>query len=154
LAEHSLKTKHHVCLEGTNILTNEDRYNKRHIREALEIIKHPNNMKRDGGLEVSSFWHPLINQLKDSGRPSRLGIESLERKITQTITSIQTPSTTLSENGVLNTLAIRAIRISDKEHIKEEIDHLTKVFKRIGYRDKDIRKAMEKKERRTWPHNE
>jgi hypothetical protein len=42
--------------------------------------------------------------------------------------------------GVLNTLAIRVARISNKENIKEEIDHLTKVFKSIGYRDKDIRK--------------
>jgi hypothetical protein len=65
LAEHSFKTKHHVCLEDTKILAKEDHYYKRRLREALEIIKHPNNMNRDGGLEVSSFWHPLINQLRD-----------------------------------------------------------------------------------------
>jgi hypothetical protein len=65
LVEHSLKTKHHVCLEDTKILAKEDHYYKRCVREALEIIKHPNNMNRDGGLEVSRFWHPLINQLKE-----------------------------------------------------------------------------------------
>jgi hypothetical protein len=65
LAEHSLKTKHHVCLEDTKILAKEDHYYKRRLREALEIIKHPNNINRDGGLEVSRFWHPLINQLKE-----------------------------------------------------------------------------------------
>jgi hypothetical protein len=60
LAEHSLKTKHHVFLEDTKILAKEGHYYKRCLREAIEIIKHPNNMNRDGGLEVSSFWHPLI----------------------------------------------------------------------------------------------
>jgi hypothetical protein len=55
LAEHSLKTKHHVCLEDTKILAKEDHYYMRRLREALEIIKHPNKMNRDGGLEVSSF---------------------------------------------------------------------------------------------------
>jgi hypothetical protein len=72
LAEHSLKTKHHVCLEDTKILAKEDHYYKRHLREALEIIKHPNNIKRDGGLEVSSFWHPLINQLRDPHGPNQV----------------------------------------------------------------------------------
>jgi len=65
LVEHSLKTKHHVFLEDTKILEKEDHYYKRRLREAIEIIKHPNNMNRDGGLEVSIFWHPLINQLKE-----------------------------------------------------------------------------------------
>jgi len=50
---------------------------------------------------------------------------------------------------VLHTLATRETRISDKEHIQEEIDHLTKVFKNIGYRDKDIKQAIDKKDRRT-----
>jgi hypothetical protein len=72
LAEHSLKTKHHVCLEDTKILAKEDHYYKRRLREALEIIKHPNNMNRDGGLEVSSFWHPLINQLRDPHRSNQV----------------------------------------------------------------------------------
>jgi hypothetical protein len=51
--------------------------------------------------------------------------------------------------GVLNTMAIRETRISDKEHLKEEIDHLTKVFKNIGYRYGDIKKAMDRKDNRT-----
>lgn len=58
LALHSLKTKHHVCLEDTKIHAKENHYYKRRIREALEIIKHPNNMNRDGGLEVSRSWLP------------------------------------------------------------------------------------------------
>jgi predicted GIY-YIG superfamily endonuclease len=62
LAEHSLKTKHHICLENTEILAKEDHFFRRRIREALEIMKHPNNMNRDGGLEVSRSWLPLLKQ--------------------------------------------------------------------------------------------
>jgi hypothetical protein len=72
LAEHSLKTKHQVCLEETKILAKENHYYKRRLREALEIIKHPNNINRDGGLEVSSFWQPLINQLRDPHRSNQV----------------------------------------------------------------------------------
>ena len=35
--------------------------------------------------------------------------------------------------GVINTIVTRALRISNKEHIKEEIDHLAKVFEDNGY---------------------
>jgi hypothetical protein len=41
-----------------------------------------------------------------------------------------------------------------KEHIKEEIDHLTKVFKNIGYRYGDIKKAMDRKDNRTRVQND
>jgi hypothetical protein len=44
LAEHSLKTKQQVYLEGTKIHAKENHYYKRRLREALEIIKHPNNI--------------------------------------------------------------------------------------------------------------
>ena len=53
--------------------------------------------------------------------------------------------------GVINTLVTRALRISDKDHIKEEIDHLTKFFKDNGYSSGQIRKsiASAKKPRKT-----
>jgi hypothetical protein len=44
--------------------------------------------------------------------------------------------------GVLNTLALKAIRIYDEEHLEKEKDHLTKVFNNIGYKNKDIRMAI------------
>ena len=44
--------------------------------------------------------------------------------------------------GVINTLVTRALRISDKEHIKEEIDHLEKVFEENGYNGKQFRKIV------------
>jgi hypothetical protein len=45
--------------------------------------------------------------------------------------------------GVLNTLAIRAFRISDEKHLKEEEDHITKVFKNIVYKNIDIKRAIQ-----------
>ena len=44
LAEHVAKTKHHIFLEDTKILSKEDPYFKRKFREALEIIKLPHNL--------------------------------------------------------------------------------------------------------------
>ena len=38
----------------------EDHYFKIKFREALEIIKLPHNLNRDGGLEVSTSWLPSI----------------------------------------------------------------------------------------------
>ena len=60
LAEHVTKTKHHIFLEDTKILAKEDHHFKRKFREALEILKFPNNLNRDGGLEVSTSWLPSI----------------------------------------------------------------------------------------------
>lgn len=62
LVEHSLKTKHHVCLENTKLLAVEEHYFKRRVREALEIMKHPNNLNSDRGLEISERWLPLIKR--------------------------------------------------------------------------------------------
>jgi hypothetical protein len=64
LAEHSLKTKHHIRLEDTRILAKEDHLLKRRIREAIEIIKNPDNLNRDNGLEISDSWIPLIRGRK------------------------------------------------------------------------------------------
>ena len=46
--------------------------------------------------------------------------------------------------GVLNTLAIRASRISDLEHLKDENNHLTNIFKSIGYKSKYIKNVLKR----------
>ena len=61
LVEHSLLAKHHMLLEDTKILAKEDHFLKCQIREAIEIIKHPNNLNRDNGLEINENWLPLIH---------------------------------------------------------------------------------------------
>jgi predicted GIY-YIG superfamily endonuclease len=62
LAEHSIKTRHHVRLEDTKILAKENHLFKRRIREAIEIRKHPSNLNRDSGLELSENWLPLFHK--------------------------------------------------------------------------------------------
>lgn len=49
--------------------------------------------------------------------------------------------------GVLTTLAIRAFQISNSEHLKEEKEHLSVVFRSIGYKEKEIKKAIERAEK-------
>ena len=44
--------------------------------------------------------------------------------------------------GVINTLVTRALRIFDKEHIQEEIEHLGRVFRDNGYDDRQFRKIV------------
>ena len=46
--------------------------------------------------------------------------------------------------GVLNTLAIRVVRIADKEHINGELKNLRRVLKNNGYDNGDIMKAFKK----------
>jgi hypothetical protein len=38
--------------------------------------------------------------------------------------------------GVINTLVTQAVRISDDEHIEQELKHLENVFKMNGYKEK------------------
>ena len=50
----------------------------------------------------------------------------------------------------LNTLALRAVRISDNEHFVEELNHLTQVFKEIQYKiDTSLNLSRGKREGRT-----
>ena len=78
LVEHVAKTKHHIFLEDTIILAKEDHYFKKKFKEALEIIKLPHNLNRDGGLEVSTSWLPSILNRKDNTfPPQRLGLHGL-----------------------------------------------------------------------------
>lgn len=66
LAEHPSKTKHHVCLESAKIITREDHYQKRKIREVLEIRKCPNKLNRDGGNEINRNWLLVIRHINTS----------------------------------------------------------------------------------------
>jgi hypothetical protein len=43
---------------------------------------------------------------------------------------------------ILDTLAMRTIKIFDKDHFEHEKDYLTKVFKRIIYKNRDIKRGI------------
>jgi len=63
LVEHAGKTNHHICLEDTKVIANEKHHFKRKVHEALEIIKHPHNLNRDGGLEISRNLTSLLTPI-------------------------------------------------------------------------------------------
>ena len=64
LVEHSHSTSHHICIERAYLIAREDNYNKRRIREAMEIEKRNNNLNKDDGLKLCNTWKPLINKIK------------------------------------------------------------------------------------------
>jgi hypothetical protein len=66
LAEHSDKTKHHICIEETKILARIDHYHNRKFREAIEIEKQLNNLNRDDGWKISQNWIPTLANMNDS----------------------------------------------------------------------------------------
>ena len=69
LAEHVGKTNHHICLEETKVVAREEHHFKRKIREAIEIIKHPSNLNRDGGWDISKNWNSLLKKSYPSSPP-------------------------------------------------------------------------------------
>ena len=56
-------------MEKAKVLALEEHYNKRQIREALEIEKQPNFFNRDDGLILSESWKPILNLLKKQQPP-------------------------------------------------------------------------------------
>lgn len=40
--------------------------------------------------------------------------------------------------GMINTLVLHAIRISDKDHLEHDIEHLYVVLKRNGYNEEQV----------------
>ena len=64
LSEHAHHSRHHIRIEGTKLITREDHYKRRKIREAIEIEKFPSNLNRDDGLKLNECWRPIIRHLK------------------------------------------------------------------------------------------
>ena len=46
--------------------------------------------------------------------------------------------------GILHTLAKRVVRVSDEDHLNEELQHLSKILQENGYTKKDINRAFKK----------
>jgi len=61
LAEHFLDTGHKICFDQTSVVSKSQHYFPRKIREAIEIKKHPQNLNRDDGYQLSSIWKPVLS---------------------------------------------------------------------------------------------
>jgi hypothetical protein len=120
-----------------------------HGKEELDkFFQHLNNLSKDIKFTMEledngsiPFLDILINRKEDG----KLG-HSVYRKMTHTENYLHASSHhhPTQKLGVLNTLSTRAIRISDKEHLEQEKNHLKKVFMSIGYKEKEIKNAINK----------
>jgi len=70
IAEHSLRTGHRIKFEESKVLAPIANYYPRIIREALEISKRHKTLNREGGYILPARWTPLVQRIKDNGRPT------------------------------------------------------------------------------------
>ena len=66
LAEHSITSEHHICIEDAKVIVGIDYYTKQLMRESTEIEKHPKNINRDDGWKLSKSWTPIITLVNNS----------------------------------------------------------------------------------------
>jgi hypothetical protein len=68
LAEHQLQTGHKIEFDGAEMLA--VRWWRRKLREAIEIAKEPQTIKRDSGAPLSRSWVPAL--FRATGRGNSL----------------------------------------------------------------------------------
>jgi hypothetical protein len=129
-------------VDDTNVLWS-------HWKEELEqFFKHLNDisthMKFTMELEDKRSI-PFLDMLIKRKQYGNLG-HAVHRKNTHTKNYLHASSHhhPTQKIGVLNTLATRAIRIFYEDHLDHEKDHLSNIFKSIGYKENFIKNAMKK----------
>ena len=60
LAEHAVKSNHHVCIKDSQVIAKIDYFHHKKLREAIEIEKRVTNFKRDNGWKLSRSWIPVL----------------------------------------------------------------------------------------------
>jgi hypothetical protein len=60
LVEHSKKTKHHICIEDTSV----DHFLKRHVKEAMLIVKESDCLNRDDSfISLAGLGSPFFEAI-------------------------------------------------------------------------------------------
>ena len=110
----------------------------RHMNSQSEDIKFTMEIEEDNNL-------PFLDVLLTKENDGTLA-HQVYRKKTHTDKYIHSDSHhhPAQKIGVINTLAIRAKRISDTAHLDQELEHLVNVFKGNGYNEKQIRNTIRK----------
>lgn len=107
-----------------------------HLNRLLEDIMFTMELEEDNNIP---FLDVLIHKKQDG----LLGHQVCRKKThTESYLHASSHHHPTHRMGVLNTLAMRAIRIFDEEHLEQEKDHVTKVFSSIGYKNKDIKREI------------
>ena len=65
-AEYSYNTSHHISIENTKLIMNEDHYIKRKTSEAIKIENEDNTLNKDDAIKLSNTWKLIINQVKNN----------------------------------------------------------------------------------------
>ena len=71
IAEHAHRTNHMPAYDKVKVLTNEKRYWPRKIKEAVEILKTPNNINRDDSYRLPNIWKAVLKNNRKSETDSR-----------------------------------------------------------------------------------
>lgn len=98
---------------------------------------------------------PFLDVLVSRNKNGKLG-HGIYRKPTHTdrylhATSHHHPK---QKTGILKTLATRAIRLCDQDHLEKEESHLASALKSNGYTTKEIKKAVQNAKQPPKPNNE
>ena len=109
-----------------------------HLNSLSQHIKFTIEIGKDGTIP---FLDVLLTKKEEGG----LGYQ-VYRKDTHTDMYLHANSHHhLSQKvGIIKKLATREKRISDADHLKNELDHLGMVFKKNGYHSKQINEAINK----------
>ena len=65
-SQHCYNTKHYMCFENAEVLASIPRYQKRRIREDLDIEKFADNLNNDDGLKLKESWTPVVRAIRNN----------------------------------------------------------------------------------------
>jgi len=65
LSEHNIQTGYQILFDKTTTIAITTSYFPRKYSKAIEIKKHPDNLNRDNGYNISKIWKPILPVIKN-----------------------------------------------------------------------------------------